>query len=48
MIQPGTAGVNAAAAGTVAMLAHGVVKCATRLVMANTTTTTAISMYVRK
>src|SRR5579875_309206 len=37
-----------AAAGTVATPAHGVVKCATRLVSANTTTTTATSTYTRK
>ena len=30
------------------MLAHGVVKCAIRFVSASTTTTTAMSMYVRK
>src|SRR5271166_72665 len=36
-----------AAAGTVATLAHGVVKCATRLVSTSTTMTTATSTWIR-
>ena len=37
-----------AATGTVTTLAHGVVKCAIRLVNASTTTTTATSTWMRK